>query len=134
MSSINETCEIIVNRIEHALALGIVDLSSGLLLGVHHKIPYFTQSYLDAVAAAAVDMFRGQAISAVSEHYAELNNGEINSLREAQMTTSQTQHFMSVLPAKENALVVLITNKNIDLKSAWTGLHSSFAELSPFCP
>ena len=134
MATINEACKHIVEKTEHALAVGIVDLSSGLLLGVHHTIPYFTQSFLDAIAAAAVDMFRGQAISAVSEQFAELNNGEPGPLLQAQMTTDKTHHFMSVIPRNTNALVVLIMDKNINLKAGWASLHSAIPELTPFCP
>lgn len=134
MAAINEACKQIVENTEHALAIGIVDLSSGLLLGVHHTIPYFTQSFLDAIAAAAVDMFRGQAISAVSEQYAEVSKGEPNPLREAQMTTDKTHHFMAVIPENNNTLVVLITDKNMNLKAGWASLHAAIPELTPFCP
>lgn len=134
MASINDICKKTVDDSEHSLALGIVDLSSGLLLAVHHTTPYFTQSYLDAVAAAAVDMFRGQAISAVEAQYSESENGATNTLQEAQLSTIKTYHFMSVIPEKQNTLVILITNKNIELKAGWAILHAVTQELTPLCP
>lgn len=134
MASLNEICQHTVENTEHALAVAIVDLSTGLLLGLHHTIPYFTQSFLDTVAAAAVDMFRGQAMMAVEAQYAESVSGATNSLQEVQMSTPETYHFMSVVPEKDNALAVLITSKNISLKSGWAGLHATLPLLTPLCP
>jgi hypothetical protein len=70
--SINQICTEIVNDVDSALGCAVVDLNSGLLLGVSHNVPYFTQSYLDAVAAAAVDMFRGRTVSAVEDMIANM--------------------------------------------------------------
>ena len=64
---INDICAEIVRNVDAALGCAVVDLNSGLLLGVSHNVPYFTQSYLDAVAAAAVDMFRGRTVSTVED-------------------------------------------------------------------
>lgn len=134
MATLNKLCQQSVETIEHALAVGVVDLSSGLLLGIHHTIPYFSQSFLDVIAAAAVDMFRGQAMSAVEVEYAESLNGLTNRLHEAQLSTPQTYHFMSVIPEKQDALAILITSKNISLKSGWASLHSTIPVLAPLCP
>ena len=88
MASINEACKQIVESVDNAFAAGVVDLNTGLLLGVYHNIPYFTQSYLDAVAAAAVDMFRGKGVSNVEKRISQTRGEEVsNSLQEIQMTT-----------------------------------------------
>lgn len=134
MTSLNEICKSAVENNEHALAVGIIDLSTGLLLGIYHTIPYFTQSYLDAVAAAAVDMFRGQAMQAVEAQYAESHDGATNCLQAASMSTPKTYHFMAIIPEKKNALAVLITNKVISLKSGWADLHATIPALAPLCP
>jgi hypothetical protein len=90
MASINDVCNEIVEAVDGALGCGVVDLSTGLLLGVAHKVPYFTQSYLDAVAAAAVDMFRGKTISAVEQLLTATRGTKVeHSLKEVQMTTTE---------------------------------------------
>ncbi|MEK6237355.1 MAG: hypothetical protein N2C14_21805, partial [Planctomycetales bacterium] len=63
----SEVCQAVVNDVGDAVACGVVDLHTGMLMGVHHSVPYFTQSYLDAVAAAAVDMFRGRNVRRIEE-------------------------------------------------------------------
>ncbi|WP_455203339.1 hypothetical protein [Kaarinaea lacus] len=135
MSGINEVCKSVVDNVEDALGAAVVDLSTGLLLGVHHNVPYFTQSYLDAVAAAAVDMFRGKGISSVEKRLAQTRGEEVtNSMEEIQMTTPKTYHFMSVIPGKPNALAILITGKKANLGMGWSGLRGALSDLAPMCP
>jgi len=65
--SLNDVLQGLVEDVDGALGAAVVDLSSGLMLGVYHNVPHFTQSYVDAVAAAAVDMFRGKTITSVEK-------------------------------------------------------------------
>lgn len=135
MPSINDICADIVHNVDSALGCAVVDLSSGLLLGVSHNVPYFTQSYLDAVAAAAVDMFRGRTVSAVEDMIANMRgNNEKQLIKEVQMTTKSTYHFMAVLPDKPNALVVLITSTKANLGMGWSNLRQAMPKIAPLCP
>lgn len=51
MSRLDDLLQTIVKDVDGALGCAVVDLESGLLLGVAHNVPYFTSSYLEAVAA-----------------------------------------------------------------------------------
>ena len=118
-----------------SLACAVVDLSSGLLLGVHHNVPYFSQSYLDAVAAAAVDMFRGKAISTVENMIGNLRGSTLEkTIQEVQMTTTNTLHFMVTVPDRPDALAILITNKKINLGMGWAGLRRALPNFTEMCP
>jgi hypothetical protein len=44
--NINDICKDVVSNVDSALGCAVVDLNTGLLLGVSHNVPYFTQSYL----------------------------------------------------------------------------------------
>jgi hypothetical protein len=132
---INQICGEIVRNVDAALGCAVVDLNSGLLLGVSHNIPYFTQSYLDAVAAAAVDMFRGRTVSTVEEMLANMRGTTTKHLlKEVQMTTDNTYHFMMVVPDKPDALVVLITSKKANLGMGWSSVRAAIPKLKPLCP
>jgi hypothetical protein len=135
MASINDICADVVRNVDSALGCAVVDLSSGLLLGVSHNVPYFTQSYLDAVAAAAVDMLRGRTVSAVEDMIANMRgNNDRQLIEEIQMTTAGTYHFMAVIKEKPNALVVLITSKKANLGMGWSALRQALPKLAPMCP
>ena len=135
MSSLNEVCEQLVKGVNDALGAAVVDLSSGLLLAVAHNVPYFTQSYLDAVAAAAVDMFRGNTVSAVEDMLSTQRGSTVSHMiKEVQMTTEKTYHFMSVVPSKENSLLVLITGKKANLGMGWAAVRGALPKVAPLCP
>jgi len=135
MASVDEKCKELVEKVDDALGAAVVDLNSGLLLGVHHVVPYFTQTYLDAVAAAAVDMFRGKTVSNVEKLLSEQRGDETyNTMQEVQMTTPKTFHFMAVLPDKPNSLLVLITGKKANLGMGWSAVRSAMPEVAPMCP
>ena len=113
----------------------MVDLESGLLLSVSHSVPYSTQSYLDAVAAAAVEMFRGKNVTAVEKLLSSTRGKPVvNSLEEIQMSTQHTYHFMKVLPNKKNYLLVLITGKKANLGMGWVAVRSRTDDIEAFCP
>lgn len=132
---LNEICREIVNETDGAVAAAVVDLSSGLLLSVAHDIPYFTQSYLDAVAAAAVDMFRGKGVSNVERLLSSQRGEQVqNSIQEVQMTTEKTFHFMSVVPGKPNALALLVTTRKANLGMGWAALRNALPKIAPGCP
>ena len=132
---INDICAEIVRNVDSALGCAVVDLNSGLLLGVSHNVPYFTQSYLDAVAAAAVDMFRGRTVSTVEDMIGNMRgNLKRNLIKEIQMTSDNTYHFMTVVPDKPNALVVLITSKKANLGMGWSHIRNAVPKLTPLCP
>lgn len=83
-----------MDDVDGALGCGVVDLSTGLLLGVSHSVPYFTQSYVDAVGAAAVDMFRGRTMGTVEQLLSNTRGSKVqNGLKQLQMTTAKTYQF-----------------------------------------
>ena len=133
--SLNDTLKGLVDTVDGALGCAVVDVDSGLMLGAHHTVPYFTQSYIDAVAAAAVEMFRGNTVRTV-EKLLSTQRGEDqeSSIQEIQMTTDNTYHFMSSVPGKQNALVVLITSKKTNLGMGWSALRRTLTEVAPHCP
>ncbi|MDH4186029.1 MAG: hypothetical protein OEV08_03440 [Nitrospira sp.] len=135
MAGMNDVCKEIVGSVDGALGCGVVDLNTGLLLGVAHNVPYFTQSYLDAVAAAAVDMVRGKTVRAVEDLLSKTRGTKVeNSIKEVQMATDNTLHFIATVTGKPNAMVVLITNKKVNLGMGWSGVRSNMGKLAPLCP
>ena len=133
--SLDNEMQALISSVNGAVGAAVVDLSSGLLLSVKHSVPYFTQSYLDAVAAAAVDMFRGNNISNVEEMLSSTRGQTVrNSIKEVQMTTDGTFHFMSIVPGKEDSLLVLITTKKANLGMGWAAVRKALGKIAPFCP
>jgi hypothetical protein len=131
---INEICTDIIEDMNFALGCAIIDLNSGLLVGIAHRSPYFSQSNLDTAAVAAVEMFRGRTVMAIEQMISHMRGKEeYLMIEEIQMTTKNTYHFMAVIPEKPNNMVVLITTKTISLGMGWSTLRIALPKLAPFC-
>lgn len=135
MAKLDDVLQTVVSDVDGALGCAVVDLNSGLLLGAAHNVPYFTSSYLEAVAAAAVDMLRGKNVRAVESLLSSQRGQPVEkTIKEVQMTTERTYHFMKTVTGKEDNLVVLITSKTTNLGMGWAAVRNNMAEIAPLCP
>jgi hypothetical protein len=125
MGTTQEICRTLVEKVDDCLAVGVVDLNTGMMMGVHHSVPYFTQAYLDAVAAAAVEMFRGKNVRRVEELLGNQRGEEIkDSFEEVFISSPKTFHFMMVLRDK-GAVVVMVTKKTTNQGLGWAALRNN---------
>lgn len=135
MAKLDDILRSLVSDVDGALGCAVVDLNSGLLLGSAHNVPYFTSSYLEAVAAAAVDTVRGKNVRAVEALLsAQRGKPVAHSIKEIQMTTDRTYHFMATVKDKPDSLVVLITSKTTNLGMGWAAVRSNMDKINPLCP
>jgi len=131
----NNALEKLVNDVDGALAAAVIDLDNGLIVGAFHNIPYFTQSYVDAVGAAAVDMFRGKTITAVETMMAAQRGDELKyHIKEIQMTSDGTYHFMAIIADKPDYLLVFITRTTTNLGAGWMATRDALKTVAPLCP
>ena len=132
LTSVLEGC---LKNNRDALCVAVVDLQSGLLIGVAHSVPYFTETYLDAVAAAAVDVFRGKTVSAVEKMLTGLRGTLVRDMiKEAQLTTDGTYHFMATAPSNPSVLLVLITTRRAEQATGWTTVRGLLPAVAALCP
>ena len=135
MAKLDDLLQTVVSDVDGALGCAVVDLNSGLLLAAAHNVPYFTSSYLEAVAAAAVDMVRGKNVRAVESLLSGQRGQKVEkTIKEIQMTTERTYHFMKTVTGKEDNLVVLITSKTTNLGMGWAAVRSKMGEIGALCP
>lgn len=132
VAALDDVMRATVDRLDGAVGCGVVDVRTDELLGVAHNVPYFTQTYLDAVAAAAVQMFRGRTVT----HVEELISGyrgvrPHHMIEEVQMTTSHTYHFMMILPNHPDVAMVLITTRSANVGISWAALRATVLDVEP---
>jgi hypothetical protein len=135
MGKIDDVLKGIVTKVEGAVACGIVDLDSGMLLGIHNTASY-TQSLNELVAGATMDMFRGPNISrieqAVRGHRGEAEDGQ-HYFDEIHVTSKHNFHFAKTV--KESRYVVmLVTKKTTNLGLGWASLRVAIPNLEPLLP
>lgn len=134
MANLNTSCQDVVNDVQDALACGVVDLNTGMLMGIHHTVPYFTQSYLDAVAAAAVDMIRGRTVRRVEQVLSKHRGTEVkDSFEEIFIASKNVYHFMALIREKQS-LVVLVTKKSTSQGMGWASLRNALDDIAAALP
>ena len=135
MAKLDDILQAVVTNVDGAVGCAVVDLNSGLLMGSAHNVPYFTSSYLEAVAAAAVDHFRGRNVRAVEALLSSQRGKPVDkTIQEIQMTTEKTFHFMAIIKDKPDYLMVLITSKTANLGMGWSAVRNNMAKIAPLCP
>ncbi len=135
MPNLNDICRGIVEEVDDALAAAVVDQNTGLLIGVSNNSRLFSQSHLDVLAAAAVDMFRGRGIGRIEKMIAELRKTEPEPmLRELQFSTDETYHFMTVVPGKPDLLALLVTTHDVNIGMGWASLRRRLDEIVAASP
>lgn len=134
MASTTEVCRSILEKVDDCLAVGVVDLNTGMLMGVYHSVPYFTQAYLDAVAAAAVEMFRGKNVRRVEEMLSQ-QRGEVikDSFEEIFISSPKVFHFMATIKDK-GAVVVMVTKKTVNQGMGWAAIRTNLNSIKGTLP
>lgn len=134
MATTQEVCKSLLESVDDCLAVGVVDLNTGMLMGVHHTVPYFTQAYLDAVAAAAVDMFRGKNVRRVEELLSQQRGEAIkDSFEEVFVASPKVYHFMIAIKDK-GAVIIMVTKKSTNQGMGWAALRNGLSALKATLP
>ena len=134
MASTTDVCKQVHDKVDDCVAVGVVDLNTGMLLGVHHSVPHFTQAYLDAVAAAAVEMFRGKNVRRVEELLSQQRGEPVkDSFEEIFISSPKVFHFMATIKEK-GAVVVMITKKTVNQGMGWAAIRNTMATIKGTLP
>ncbi|MBX7221478.1 MAG: hypothetical protein K1Y36_16125 [Blastocatellia bacterium] len=135
MGKIDDACREIVNKVDGSIACGVVDLESGMLLGIHNTAQY-TQTLNEIVAAATMDLFRGSNIGRIEQmvraHRGLSENGE-HYFQEIHVTSAHNYHFAKTLK-DGRAVVMLVTKKTTNIGMGWAMLKSVLPTLEPLLP
>lgn len=135
MGKIDDACKAVVNQTDGAVACGVVDLDSGMLLGIHNSAAY-TQTLNEIVAAASMDLFRGPNVGRIEQmvrsHRGHAENGE-HYFQEVHVTSEHNYHFCKTLK-KGRAVIVLVTKKSTSIGMGWAQLKAAIPQVEPLVP
>ncbi|MFW6067280.1 MAG: hypothetical protein ACOC97_03005 [Myxococcota bacterium] len=135
MGKIDDSCRSVVDKVDGAVACGVVDLDTGMLLGIHNSSAY-TQTLNEVVAAATMDLFRGPNVGRIEQmvrsHRGEQENGE-HYFQEIHVTSANNFHFMKTIKGGK-AVIVLVTKKTTNIGMGWASLKSVIGTVEPLVP
>jgi hypothetical protein len=135
MGKIDDACKEVVNRTDGAVACGVVDLDTGMLLGIHNSSNY-TQTLNEVVAAATMDLFRGANIGRIEqmvrEHRGSSENGD-HYFQEVHVTSEHNYHFAKTVK-RGKAVIMLVTKKSTNIGMGWAQLKVAIPVVEPLVP
>lgn len=135
MGRMDDACRDVVSKVDGAVACGVVDLETGMLLGIHNVAQY-TQTLNEIVAAATMDMFRGPNIGRVEQliraHRGQPENGE-HYFQEIHVTSNHNYHFAKTLKGGR-AVIMLVTKKTTNIGMGWAMLKSVLPAVEALVP
>ena len=135
MGKIDDACKRIVESVDAAVACGVVDLDTGMLLGIYNAAQY-SQTLNEVVAAATMDIFRGPNIGRVEKMVREFRGVPEDGERyfaEIHITSKNNYHFAKVVKGGR-AVVMLVTKKSTNIGMGWAQLKANIGEIEPHIP
>jgi hypothetical protein len=134
VENLQAICQHVVENVQDGLACGLVDRKSGLLMAVHHVVPYFSPEYLDAIAAATVELFHGRTIKRVEELLSALRGTAVqDSFEEMFIASTTVFHFMKYIREKE-VIAILVTRKGTSQGLGWAALRNTLPHFIAHLP
>jgi hypothetical protein len=136
MGAIDDACRKFVEATDGALACGVVDLRSGILLGIHNAAN-FTAKMNDVVAAATLDMFRGSSISRIAQ-MVKRNRGDKEKQKapaehyiEEMQLTSRNNHHFAKCSRDGSVVVMLVTERSTSAGLGWSQVRAALTAVEP---
>lgn len=123
--AMEQVCEKISAQVGCALACGVVDIRSGILLAVASSVSSleFYEYLGDACASLLANSFASRLDT----------EKEMDGVQEIYITTPHHLYFMKSLESLK-AAVVMITTKQISLAMGWASVRSLISEIEPLVP
>jgi CheY-like chemotaxis protein len=135
MGKIDDACRDVVNKVDGAVACGVVALDSGALLGIYNTAK-FSQELNDLLARACMDLFRGQSVTKseqmIRAHRGVPEDGE-HYFQEIHIASNNNYHFAKTVK-KGKAVIMLVTKKTTNVGMGWAMLRSVIPLVEPHVP
>ncbi len=131
MSNLDQSMSKLQSAVPECVAIGIVDMESGMLLAVR-TVDSHPAEVLDLVAAATGDLFQGANISAI-EHAFRKTRGVSEDghhyFQEMIVLSDNLIHVFSRMKRNQNVVVCVVCRKSANLGMALTKTRNGVKEL-----
>lgn len=131
MGRIDDACREVVARVEGAVAAGVVDLHTGMLLGAFHPAPS-TPALNELVAGATMDLFRGGDVARIAQRVRPPDEPE-GSHQEVHISSQDGFHFLKTLKGGK-AVLILVTHRTTNIGMGWAQLKALVPTVEPLVP
>ena len=105
-----------IANVPKAVAAGVVDMGTGLLLGVK-TVDSHPQSVLDMLAAATQDMFEGPSVVSIENAFKSIrgDKNDDHYFKEVIVTSKNLLHIFSRLKSNSQVVICVVCNESANL-------------------
>lgn len=105
-----------MSNVPKAVAAGVVDMGTGLLLGVK-TLDSHPQSVLDMLAAATQDMFEGSSVVSIENAFKSIrgDSNDDHYFREVIVTSKNLLHVFSRLKSNPQVVMSVVCHESANL-------------------
>ncbi|MCA9684450.1 MAG: hypothetical protein KC457_19810 [Myxococcales bacterium] len=105
-----------MKEVPKAVASGVVDMSTGMLLGVK-TVDSHPQEVLDLVSAATKDLFEGDNVTAIEATFKRIRGVQTSEryFKEIIVTSTNLVHFFARLKSMSSVVVVTVCREDTNL-------------------
>ncbi|MFV8749142.1 hypothetical protein ACNOYE_01180 [Nannocystaceae bacterium ST9] len=117
-----------MSEVPKAVAAGVVDMATGMLLGVK-TIDSHPQEVLDLVSAATKDLFEGDNVTAIEKTFKRVRGVQTNEryFKEIIVTSTNLLHIFARLRSNEAMVSVVVCRADTNLGLALMKVRSIMA-------
>lgn len=132
MGRIDDACHALVSRVEGALACGVVDLETGMLLGRHANTA-LSPELDELLATASAELFSPPRDPLTLRSRTEAPFTTPLEFNEIQVASQNTYHFAKTMNRGRTA-ILLVTLKHTNAGLGWAQMKAATSEIETIVP
>lgn len=124
-------CEDVVVETEGALGCILIDLTTGLTLASAQRAGSMLDgAEIKTILRSCEDLFVGKLVNRFVASLSNHRAAAAGFVREVQITRAYNCQFMAALPGWDDGVVILITERTLNLGFAWMAVHQVQEQLA----
>lgn len=126
---LQHACAAVLDEVDGSLCCIVIDTQTGLTVAAEYRTgSVMNAGTINLVSVLGTNMFRGKLINQFRRSLAT-DRASPAFVREVQMTTANTNHFMAAIPSWNEGIFVLVTDKSVSLGLGWMAVHRIVGQL-----
>jgi len=122
MGKIDDACREVIEKLDGAIACGVVEVETGAVLGIHCATE--PVDALDGMVSATAELLKGPHIGRIEEIAGgQQKEGDTGYFQEVHITSEHNCQFARTIKDGK-AIVVLVTAKTTNIGMGWAHLKS----------
>lgn len=114
--TVNESLTAALKNVPKAVAAGVVDMDSGMMLGIKTTESH-PQEVFDFLAAATKDMYEGENVTTIEDIFKKARGVKTKEhyFQEIIVTSQNLLHFFTRIPGQQNIVFAVVCSKDANI-------------------